>query len=61
MSEASERIKAYSCIAPLQLGMAICNLYENAYFPVLYADNQLLCSRSAARSGRIFFLDALST
>ena len=61
MSEVSERIKAYSCIAPLQLGMAICNLYENAYFPVLYADNQLLCSCSAAPKRAHFLLDALST
>ena len=34
MNEASERIKAYSCI-----GMAICYQYESAYFPAPYADN----------------------
>ena len=45
MSEASERIKAYSCIAfsaPI-VGMVICYQYESAYFPAPYADNQVLC------------------
>ena len=48
MSEARERIKAkiffIHVMHPLQLGMAICYQYESAYFPVPYADNQLLCS-----------------
>ena len=29
---------------PLQLGMATCYQYENAYFPAPYADSHLLCS-----------------
>ena len=37
MSEASERLF-------MQLGMAICYQYEDAYFPAPYADSQLLCS-----------------
>ena len=38
-SELKQRF--YSCMLPLQLGMAICAQYESAYFPASCVDNQL--------------------
>ena len=51
MSKASERIKAYSCIAP---SAAICYQYESAYFPAPYANNQLLCSLCGPKRSHAF-------
>ena len=43
MKPASE-LELIHAMLPLQLEMAICYLYESAYFPAPYADNQLLYS-----------------
>ena len=48
MSEESKQIKELiHALLPLQLGMAICNQYENAYFPRITS----CFAASAARSG----------
>ena len=47
MSEAREWIKVkvfIHALLPLQLGMVICYQYESAYFPMPYANSELLCS-----------------
>ena len=55
MSEESEQIKRLiHALLPLQLGMAICNQYECAYFPVLYPDNQLLWSLCDSKLSHAF-------
>ena len=54
MSEASEQIKDYSCIVPLQLGMAICYQYESTYFPAPYADNHAAASFCGPKQSHTF-------
>ena len=50
--ETTSELKLAHALFPLQLGMAICNQYENAYFPVPYADNYITScfAASATRS-----------
>ena len=66
MSEESDRIKAYSCIAPSAArdggiigvgtggGTGHVNQYESAYFSALYADSQLLCSLCGLKRSHAF-------
>ena len=48
----NERIKAYSYIAPSAARDG--DMYENAYFPTLYVDNQLLCSLCGPKRSHAF-------
>ena len=52
--ETMSTLKLMHALLPLQLGMVICNQYENAYFPVLYADNHLLCSLCGPKQSHAF-------
>ena len=53
-TETMSELKLIHALLPLQLGMAICNQYENAYFPALYADNRLLCSLCCPKRSHAF-------
>ena len=56
VSEAIERIKVYSCIAPSAAsdGDMLVYQYEIAYFPAPYPDNQLLCSLCGPKRSHAF-------
>ena len=52
--ETMSELKLMHALLPLQLAMVICNQYENAYFPMLYADNHLLCSLCGLKQSHAF-------
>ena len=57
----ASKVKLIYALLPLQLEMAICYQYGNAYFPAPYGDNQLLCSLCGPKRGHEFNLRASNT